>query len=159
TVPLLTVMDISQIIAKAHVPQSDAMLLHKGDKGTISLSGLEKPISGTVSLISPALDPNSTTVEIWVQAPNPEQQLRPGTTVQVPIPTQTVKEALVVPAAALLNAKGDEAQVMLVDGQSRAESHDVKIGIRTREQAQIVSGLNPGDVVVTEGAYGLPDKT
>src|SRR5262249_39052766 len=114
TVPLLTVMDISQIIAKAHVPQSDAMLLHKGDKGTISLSGLEKPISGTVSLISPALDPNSTTVEIWVQAPNPEQQLRPGTTVQVAITTQTVKEALVVPAAALLNAKGDEAQVMLV---------------------------------------------
>src|SRR5438270_14095388 len=71
--PLLTVMDISQVIAKAHIPQSDALQLHKGDAATISLAGLEKTIDGKVSLISPALDPNSTTVEVWVQAPNPDQ--------------------------------------------------------------------------------------
>lgn len=157
--PLLTVMDLSQIIAKAHVPQADALLLQKGDKATISLSGLDKEITGKVSLISPALDPNSTTVEIWVQAPNPEQQLRPGTTAQVAITAQTVKAALVIPAAALLNAKGDEAQVMIVDGQSQAQSRDVKTGIQAGPQVQIVSGLKAGELVVTEGAYGLPDKT
>jgi HlyD family secretion protein len=159
TAPLLTVMDISQIIAKAHVPQSDALLLHKGDTATISFSGLDKAIPGKVSLISPALDPNSTTVEVWVQAPNAGQQLRPGTTAQIAITTQTVKDALVVPAAALLNAKGDEAQVMVVDGQSQAHSREVKTGIQSGQQVQIVSGLKPGEVVVTEGAYGLPDKT
>src|SRR5580765_8420175 len=157
--PLLTVMDLSQVIAKAHIPQSDALQLHKGDAATISLAGLEKPISGKVSLISPALDPNSTTVEVWVQAPNADQQLRPGTTAQIAITTQTVKDALVVPAAALLNAKGDEAQVMVVDGQSQAHSREVKTGIQSGQQVQIVSGLKPGEVVVTEGAYGLPDKT
>jgi multidrug efflux pump subunit AcrA (membrane-fusion protein) len=159
TAPLLTVMDLSQIIAKAHVPQSDALLLHKGDKAAISLAGLEKAIPGKVSLISPALDPNSTTVEIWVQAPNADQQLRPGTTAQIAITAQTVKDALVIPAAALLNAKGEEAQVMVIDGQSQAHSRDVKTGIQSGQQVQIVSGLKPGDVVVTEGAYGLPDKT
>ncbi len=158
TAPLLTVMDLSQIIAKAHVPQSDALLLHKGDKATISLSGLEKAIAGKVLLISPALDPNSTTVEVWVQAANPEQQLRPGTTAQIAITAQTVKDALVVPAAALLNAKGDDAQVMVVE-QSQARNRDVKTGIQSGEQVQIISGLKPGEVVVTEGAYGLPDKT
>ncbi|MGZ4898315.1 MAG: efflux RND transporter periplasmic adaptor subunit [Candidatus Angelobacter sp.] len=157
--PLLTVMDISQVIAKAHIPQTDALQLHKGDAATISLAGLEKPISGKVSLISPALDPNSTTVEVWVQAPNDNQQLRPGTTAQISITAQTVKDALVVPSAALLNAKGDAAQVMVVDGQSQASSRDVKTGIQTGKQVQIVSGLKPGEVVVTEGAYGLPDKT
>lgn len=157
--PLLTVMDISQVIAKAHIPQSDALLLHKGDAATISLAGLDKPIGGKVSLISPALDPNSTTVEVWVQAPNANQQLRPGTTAQISITAQTIKDALVVPSAALLNAKGDAAQVMVVDGQSQASSRDVKTGIRTGQQVQIVSGLKPGEVVVTGGAYGLPDKT
>lgn len=157
--PLLTVMDISQVIAKAHIPQSDALQLHKGDAATISLAGLEKPINGKVSLISPALDPNSTTVEVWVQAPNPDQLLRPGTTAQIAITAQTIKDALVVPSAALLNAKGDAAQVMVVDSQSQASSRDVKTGIQTGQQAQIVSGLKPGEVVVTEGAYGLPDKT
>ncbi|HZD07984.1 MAG TPA: efflux RND transporter periplasmic adaptor subunit, partial [Candidatus Limnocylindrales bacterium] len=157
--PLLTVMDISQVIAKAHIPQSDALQLHKGDAATISLAGLEKPINGKVSLISPALDPNSTTVEVWVQAPNKDQLLRPGTTAQIAITAQTVKDGLVVPAAALLNAKGDAAQVMVVDSQSQASSRDVKTGITSGQQVQIVSGLKPGEMVVTEGAYGLPDKT
>src|SRR5438270_8692920 len=157
--PLLTVMDISQVIAKAHIPQSDALQLHKGDAATISLAGLEKTIDGKVSLISPALDPNSTTVEVWVQAPNPDQLLRPGTTAQIAITAQTVKDALVVPSAALLNAKGDVAQVLVVDSQNQASSRDVKTGITTGQQVQIVSGLKPGEMVVTEGAYGLPDKT
>jgi HlyD family secretion protein len=157
--PLLTVMDISQVIAKAHIPQSDALQLHKGDAATISLAGLEKPINGKVSLISPALDPNSTTVEVWVQAPNKDQLLRPGTTAQIAITAQTVKDGLVVPAAALLNAKGDAAQVMVVDSQSQASSRDVKTGITSGQQVQIVSGLKPGEMVVTERAYGLPDKT
>ncbi|MGC2742817.1 MAG: efflux RND transporter periplasmic adaptor subunit, partial [Candidatus Angelobacter sp.] len=157
--PLLTVMDISQVIAKAHIPQSDALQLHKGDAASISLAGLEKPINGKVSLISPALDPNSTTVEVWVQAQNADQQLRPGTTAQIAITAQTIKDALVIPSAALLNAKGDAAQVMVVDTQNQASSRDVKTGIATGQQVQILSGLKPGEMVVTEGAYGLPDKT
>jgi multidrug efflux pump subunit AcrA (membrane-fusion protein) len=157
--PLLTVMDISQIVAKAHIPQSDALLLHKGDTAAVALPGMEKPVTGKVSLVSPALDPNSTTVEVWVQAANPDQQLRPGATAQVSITAQTVHNALVVPAAALLNAKEDSAQLMVVDAQNRAQSRDVKIGIKTGDQAQIVSGLKPGEVVITEGAYGLPEKT
>src|ERR1041385_3591709 len=105
--PLLTVMDISQIIAKTHIPQSDALLLHKGDNVAITLPGLEKPGAGKVSLISPALDPGSTTVEVWVQASNPDQQLRPGATARGRITAQPVPDALVVPASALLNAKED----------------------------------------------------
>ncbi len=159
SMPLLTVMDISQIIAKAHIPQSDALLLHKGDQASITLAGLDQPVSGKVSLISPALDPNSTTVEIWVQAANADQELRPGMSAQVSITAQTVKDALVVPASALLNAKEDTAQVMVVDAQSQAQSRDVKIGIQSGTGVQILSGLKPGEIVVTQGAYGLPDKT
>ena len=164
--PLLTVMDISQVIAKAHVPQSDALLLHRGDKVSIDVAGLEngngngKKISGTLTLVSPALDPNSTTVEIWVQAANPGLQLRPGMTAQLSITAQTVHDALVVPASALLNASGGDAQVMVIDAKS-SEAHlrEVKTGIQNAQQVQIMSGLNPGEVVVSEGAYGLPDKT
>jgi multidrug efflux pump subunit AcrA (membrane-fusion protein) len=161
TVPLLTVMDISRVIAKAHVPQSDALLLRKGDKVAIAIAGSDdvKKIEGTVSLISPALDPNSTTIEIWVQAANPDQQLRPGMTVQLSITAKTVQDALVVPASALLNAQGDTGQVMVIDSSSIAQSRDVKTGIQNGQDVQIVSGIKPGEMVIVEGAYGLPDKT
>jgi RND family efflux transporter MFP subunit len=109
--------------------------------------------------VSPALDPNSTTVEIWVQAANPNQQLRPGMTVQLSMTAQTVHDALVIPASALLNANGNGAQVMVVDSESVAQSRDVKTGVRNGPDVQIVSGLKAGEQVVTEGAFGLNDKT
>jgi HlyD family secretion protein len=157
--PLLTVMNLSKVIAKAHIPQSDAALLRKGDKATIAASAIERTVSGTVTVISPALDPNSTTVEIWVEAANPEQQLRPGVTAQLSITARTVHDALVVPPAALLNVNGDKAQVMVVDGQSFAHSRDVTVGIQTPDEAQIVSGLKAGEQVIAQGAYGLPEQT
>jgi HlyD family secretion protein len=156
--PFITVMDISAIIAKAHIPQADAMLLRKGDKATVEVPGLEK-VDGTVTLVSPALDPNSTTVEIWVQVPNPKQQLRPGTTGQVSITAQTVHDALIIPAVALLNANGDQAQVMVVGQDGTAKSRDVKTGIKNSDDIQVLSGLKAGEQVVTVGAYGLKEKT
>src|SRR5215471_936031 len=159
TMPLLTVMDISSVIIKAHVPQSDAMILRKGDKAEIDVAGLEAKLSGMLTLVSPALDPNSTTVEIWVQTANPNQQLRPGMTVQLSITAKTVHDALVVPASALLNANGGDAQVMVVNEKSEGQLRDVKTGIQTHEQVEIVSGIKPGEIVVSEGSYGLPNNT
>ena len=155
--PLITVMDTSSIVAKAHIPQSDALQLRKGDKATVTVAGLDA-VPGTVTVISPALDPNSTTVEIWVQAKNPEQQLRPGTAVQLAITAQTVHDALVIPSSALLEPNGNKAAVMVVDANSRAQSRDVETGLRTDQQAQIVSGLKVGEQVITQGSYGLPEQ-
>src|SRR5882672_4558852 len=81
--PLLTVMDTSQVIAKAHIPQSEAALLSPGGKATMMVPGMDKPVEGKITVVSPALDPNSTTVEVWVQAKNSKQQLKPGTSVQL----------------------------------------------------------------------------
>src|SRR5438309_7482448 len=81
--PLLTVMDVSQVIARAHIPQQSAALLKVGDKAEVSVAGVEKSFPAKVVIVSPALDPNSTTVEVWVQAKNPGGQLKPGTSVQV----------------------------------------------------------------------------
>ncbi len=75
--PLLTVMDISTVTARAHIPQQSAALLKSGDKATIVVPGLEQPMAGKVSLVSPALDANSTTVEVWVQIKNPAERLKP----------------------------------------------------------------------------------
>ncbi|HEY6248442.1 MAG TPA: efflux RND transporter periplasmic adaptor subunit [Candidatus Angelobacter sp.] len=155
--PLVTVMNLSNIKAVAHIPQSDALLLHNGDKATITVAGLD-PVDGTVTLVSPALDPNSTTVEIWVQARNADQQLRPGTTAHLAITTQTAHNALVIPTSALLEPNANKATVMVVDSQSRAQSRDVETGIGTDQQVQIVSGLKPGEQVISQGAYGLPDQ-
>jgi len=157
--PLLTVMDISAVIAKAHIPQHDAALLQVGDKGTMTVPGIEAPIEGTVTVVSPALDPNSTTVEVWLEAKNPKRALKPGTSAQLSLTARTVKDALVVPASSVITTPDGTTAVMLVGSDGRAHQQTVKVGIRNGDDVQILEGVTANDRVVATGAYGLPDKT
>jgi RND family efflux transporter MFP subunit len=157
--PLLTVMDISSVIAKAHIPQSDAAALKVGDKGSMTVPGIEEPIEGKVTVVSPALDPNSTTVEVWLEAKNPKFTLKPGTSVQLSLTAQTVKDALVVPASSVITTPDGTTAVMLAGSDGRAHQKAVKLGIRNGDDVQILDGVIASDKVVATGAYGLPDKT
>jgi len=157
--PLLTVMDISSVIAKAHIPQNDAAALKVGDNGTMTVPGIAEPIEGKVTVVSPALDPNSTTVEVWFEAKNPKHELKPGTSVQVSLTARTVKDALVVPAKSIVTATDGTTSVMLAGSDGLAHQKTVKVGIRNGDDVQILDGVTASDKVVTSGAYGLPDKT
>src|SRR6202166_532173 len=156
---IVTVMDVSAVIAKAHIPQADAALLKIGDKGTMTVPGLDAPVEGKVTVVSPALDPNSTTVEVWLEAKNPKQQLKPGTSVQLSLTAKTVKDALVVPAVAVITAPDGSSVVMVAGRDGKAHQKPVKLGIRQDDDVQIVDGLTESDKVVATGAYGLPDNT
>jgi len=156
---LLTVMDISSVIAKAHIPQDDAAALKVGDPGTMTVPGIEEPIAGKVTVVSPALDPNSTTVEVWLEAKNPKHALKPGTSVQISLTAQTVKDALVVPMSSVITTPEGATAVMLAGSDGRAHQKTVKLGIRNGDDVQILEGVTASDKVVATGAYGLPDKT
>jgi multidrug efflux pump subunit AcrA (membrane-fusion protein) len=161
--PLITVMDTNSVIARAHIPQDQAALLKVGDKATITVPGAgsdeAEPIEGKVTVVSPALDPNSTTVEVWVQAKNPKGRLRPGTSVKISILARAVPDSLVIPAAAVLTAPDGRSYVMLAGSDNKAHQKTVKTGIRQGDQVQILEGLAEGERVITSGAYGLPDNT
>ena len=110
-------------------------------------------------MVSPALDPNSTTVEVWVEARNPKGRLRPGTSVQLSMLSRAVPNALVIPGAAVLTAPDGGTYVMVAGSDGRAHQTMVKSGIRQGDDVQILDGLREGDRVIASGAYGLPDKT
>lgn len=155
--PLLTVMDTSTVIARAHIPQSDAAALKPGDAATITTAG-DVHVPARVSLVSPALDPNSTTVEVWVEAANPEGRLRPGSTVGVAMVAETVSQAVIVPAPAVIKTPEGRETVMIVS-QDRAHPVAVETGIRQDDRVQITKGLGGGETVIVKGNYGLPDNT
>jgi HlyD family secretion protein len=157
--PLLIVMDTSKVTVQLHIPQQQAELLQLGQAATLHIPGLDKDVPAKVTVLSPALDPNSTTEEIWVEADNSKGELKPGTTAQVSITAKTVANALVIPAAAILTEPGGQSSVMVVKPDSRAYAQDVKVGIQQGPMIQIVSGLQQGQQVIVSGQYGLPDKT
>jgi multidrug efflux pump subunit AcrA (membrane-fusion protein) len=157
--PLLTIMDISQVVARAHIPQTEAVLLKRGDNATVTAPGVDQPIQGKVVLVSPALDPNSTTVEIWVQCKNPKEVLRPGTSAQITMVARTVNDALAIPTASLLTAQDGTTSVMVAGSDGKAHQQTVKAGFHDGDNVQILGGLQVGEKIVGAGAYGLPDNS
>jgi HlyD family secretion protein len=153
--PILTVMDLSQVIARAHIAQQEAAELKAGNSAKISVPGQSEDFPGEVTLVSPALDPNSTTVEVWVQAANPGGKLKPGTSVRVTIVSETVPDALVVPLTAILTSPDGATSVIKLDSSNKPIRQAVKVGIRTNDQAQIAVGLKAGERVVSDGAFEL----
>jgi HlyD family secretion protein len=156
--PLITVMDISQVIARAHIPEAQAALLKVGDSAEVVSPEADKGIPGKVTVVSAALDQNSTTVEIWVQAPNPGGHLRPGASANLAIVSKKVPDALVIPKTALLAETDQTPSVMVVGSDGRAHQREVQTGIQEGNDIQVIKGLKDGELIVTTGAFGLPDN-
>jgi HlyD family secretion protein len=152
---LITIMDLSQVVARAHVSQLDATHLKAGDEATIAVAGQGPAIKAKITLVSPALDPGSTTVEVWVQAANPGDRLKPGTSARVTMIGQTVPNAIVAPAAALLTATDGVTAMIVLDTDNKPHKKKVKVGIRDGGDVQITDGLQGGERVVTVGAFEL----
>jgi multidrug efflux pump subunit AcrA (membrane-fusion protein) len=157
--PLLTVMNLSRLIAKTHIPQVEAAQLRAGNPAEIKVAGLDEPMKGRVTLVSPALDPGSTTIEVWVEARKPDPALRPGMTVPVAMTAKTAKDAIVVPVSAVFHSEEAGDYVLVAGSDEKAHQKKVQIGIRNGDSAQVVSGINEGDPVITSGGYAVPDGT
>jgi HlyD family secretion protein len=158
--PVITVMDNSALIAKLHIGQIAAQQLSLGAPATLTVPGMADPIPAKVSLISPALDPGSTTVEIWLRVENPKGILRPGTSVHTSIAGRSVTNALLIPAIALQTANdGVTKSVMVITADGTAHKHPVTLGLQTADSAQVLEGLTTTDAVITTGAYALDDGT
>ncbi|MDT8067241.1 MAG: efflux RND transporter periplasmic adaptor subunit [Terriglobia bacterium] len=156
--PLMTVMDTSSVIARAHIPQEQAALLNVGDSATISAPEVGN-VPAKVTIVSPALDPGSTTVEVWVEAPNKSGKLRPGSSVEVRMVARKINDAIVIPKSAILKTPESETTVMVVGSDNRAHKTVVQTGVTSGDEVQITKSLNAGQTVITVGAYGLPDNT
>jgi HlyD family secretion protein len=153
---IVSIVDISQVVARANVPVKEAAAVRVGRPATIT--GPEGVLAGKVTVVSPAVDPNTTTVEVWVQAENPGEKMKPGGTVRVSIRADLIKDTLLVPAAALLNSDEGGEKVMVVGKDSKAHERKVTVGIREGNRVQILGGVNEGDKVITSGGLGLDDK-
>jgi multidrug efflux pump subunit AcrA (membrane-fusion protein) len=155
--PLITIVDASTVIARVNVPPTQAAYLRTGQPATVSATDGSQQLSGKVTVVSPAIDPSSTTVEIWVAAPNPDQRLRPGGAARVTIMADTLTNTIVVPASALLPSTEGGNSVMVIDHDSIAHEHKVQVGVRESGKVQILDGVSLGQRIVVAGGFGLQD--
>src|SRR5579862_5039580 len=126
---LVTVMDTSSLLAKTHIAQSLAQQLKVGGDADVHVPGISDPVAAKVTMISPALDAGSTTVEVWLKIDNKAGTLKVGTPVKVSITGKTIDQAWKVPLSSILTATDGSKTVMVIGSDGAAHVKPVTLGI------------------------------
>ena len=161
TQALIQIADPGALDVIFSVSPADAAAIHDGDSVAVTApeSAAGDPLgSGTVTGVAAAVDSVTRAVTVRARLRHPARALRLGESLSGAIVTAVVPRAVIVPVAALVPAAGGEGvQVFVVDSSQVAHVRPVSVGGRSETVAEIASGLHAGEVVVTNGAYGVAD--
>jgi len=127
----------------------------KGARVQVGVPGSEPPLvlDGVVSFIDNSVDTSTGTIRVKAQLANPRQQLWPGQYVPVRLILRVLKDAAVLPQAALI-LRGEERQVYVVGGDGLAELRTVRVRFSAGDSVA-VEGVQAGERVVVEGKQNL----
>ena len=141
------------------VPESSAARIRTGMVFDVQ-DGISEAVlgNGVVTFISPEIDTKTRSVLVRGEIPNADDRLRPGLFIAVSLTVEDKAKAIVVPSEALVFALSGTYVFKVVDG--KAQRVAVEIGIEHETEAEILSGVAAGDVVITEGRsrvrHGMP---
>lgn len=151
---MLEIADYNEVYAVAKVYESQIGKITKGMPARVYspvLKNLE--MSSKVEIIGSEVNPESRTVDVWVRVKNPEERLKINMTVNVFFLADREEESITVPRSAVLGS-GGEKFVFVEEGNDYIHT-SVVTGIENDKWVEIIEGLAPGDVVVTQGNYQL----
>jgi Cu(I)/Ag(I) efflux system membrane fusion protein len=150
---LFEVADLSTVWVEADVYEHDLPRIAIGQRVSVSspaLPGYELP--GRVSFIQPVVTGETRTTRVRIELPNRNLQLKPDMYVTVKLFSGTARPALMLPASAVID-RGMQQFVWVEVSPGTFAPRQVKVGTRTADRVEIVSGLAGGESVVVEGAF------
>jgi cobalt-zinc-cadmium efflux system membrane fusion protein len=154
TAPVMTIADLSTVWVGSQVPESYIRFVQLGERVEISLVAFPgQMFEGRVSRIADTVDPATRTVKVQAELDNTRGLLRPemfGSIHHI----ESTKPTTVIPAGAVIQS-GDRSTVFVETTPGRFVQRKVTVGPRAGELVRVVSGVSPGDVVVTDGAMLL----
>jgi membrane fusion protein (multidrug efflux system) len=155
-VPLMTLVDIDKVKVIAAVDEKKIRFIRLGQTARLTLEAYPgENFSARVTNISPIANPVNRTIEVELTLPNPGYRIKPGMYAEVEW-TESRREALVVPLTAVVE-RGGRKYVFLTDG-GQVRMTPITVGSVTGDAIEVLSGLNPDELLVTTGASGLNDK-
>jgi RND family efflux transporter MFP subunit len=156
--PLFTIMDMETVRVYVNVPQEAAEWAKPGVPATLALreSGTE-PVEASITRTTEALDPVTRTLLVEIDVPNKDRHLQPGMFINASLHLERHPNALALPPAAIVPAKGGKETGVFVVSNNRAKLTTVKTGIDDGVWLEILDGLNGEEDVVVVGKSGLTD--
>lgn len=154
---LYTIADLSHVWLVAEIPENQAHLIQEGQEAEAEISALSGPsVTGQLIYVADVVNPDTRTVTVRMDVPNPQRQIRPNMLASIVIHTRAAPE-LVVPAQAIVR-QGREDFIFVQSDPRHFTLRPVKLSPNGGEFRGVVSGLTVGEAIVVEGAFHLNNE-
>jgi len=130
------------------VPERAVSGIHLGQTIAVDVSGIDKTFDGKIVRFSDQIDPATRTMHTEVDVPNPKFEIVSGMYASVKIPLHSAANVLLLPVQAVQSSGEGNGVVLFVNSSKHVERREVKIGLQAATQAEILSGLENGDMVI-----------
>ncbi len=148
--PVITIMHIDTVRVFMDVPEPDTPFVEKGKQATLVVDALSgRKFSGTVTRFANALNPETRTMRTEIDIPNPDRILRPGMYGNVTLSLEVHKNAIIIPATALVVEKDKKFIYKVANG--KAEKVEIKTGIDDGIQVEVIQGLTGDEDIIVNG--------
>ncbi|MCK9204408.1 MAG: efflux RND transporter periplasmic adaptor subunit [Bacteroidales bacterium] len=138
------------------IPEKYREKVRNGTLIKFTVEGIDSAFPGHVYAIEPKIDPVTRNVSLRASCPNPGGLLIPGAFAKVDILLESISGALVVPSEAIIPQLNGEKVFLYKNGKSRSQI--ITTGIRTEREVQVISGLQPGDTIITTAILQLREE-
>ena len=155
TAPLFEIVDIDSVKATADVIEGQLSQLTMNQQASIYIDGINTPLSGTITYISPTLQPIQRTAKIEFHIDNPEGMLKPGMFAKVTVPVKIHRDTILVPRTSLIEDAVTKMQNVFVVEAGVSQRRPVEVGLARGGEVEILTGLNEGESVVIAGQHSL----
>ena len=152
--PVFTVADLSTVWIDLSVYQKDLASVKSGQHVDLRPANNGVGGEGTIEFVQPLVGEDTRTALARITTPNLDRRWKPGMFVSATVVTDAVQAELRIPLTALIRMD-DGDQVVFVETDEGFEPRPVVLGRRTRDHAEVVSGLEPGERYVAKGGFSL----
>jgi membrane fusion protein, multidrug efflux system len=146
---ICTFQDVKSLKIDFSLPERYLPYLRPGQNVTFRVAGRSENFTAAIAAIEPAVDVQTRTLLIRATVPNEETRLLPGSFAEVEVTLEEVKDAILIPAIALM--PGLQQPTVFLHRNGEVEQRKVLAGLRTSDAVQILEGLKPGDELITSG--------
>ena len=153
---IITLDDLKKIVIDIKVPENYVGVLKTGLRAEVTSSAYKKVFKGKIETISSRIDPSTRSILSRIIVDNSNFEIIPGQLMTVKI-IYDEKNQIGVPESAV-TIQGNTAFVYTVN-EDTAEKINIEIGKRNFGKVSIISGLNEGDLVISEGVSKVRDKS
>jgi membrane fusion protein (multidrug efflux system) len=161
--PIVSNQSLNPIYVNVGIPQQASAQVHVGRKLRVTTEDIAGQVfTGTVTALDSEVDETTRNIQVQATLPNPQGKLRPGMFVQVEIAVGASRPVIALPASAINYAPYGDSVFVITDlkdpkGQTYrgVKQQFVKVEGARGDQVAVISGLNPGDEVVTSGVFKL----